>query len=190
MVKFMAETLLPNFDVDNLNELDTLLQRGTLLMWCARKGHLDIAEYLLERKANVNLGVWGEKTFTALHFACRLGFLDIVRCLVEKGNCDVSLEHYEEGTGLDMACRWGFVEIVKFLVEKGNCDVTLKHASDGTPLEIARRNKSTEVVNYIQETFPDKVAIIDLTKNGYLEGVKKLLAMNVPLDTFECPTSR
>ncbi|XP_063612489.1 acyl-CoA-binding domain-containing protein 6-like [Penaeus indicus] len=61
----------------------------TLLHWAADRGYSEMAEYLLERKINVNeRDADGQ---TALHYAAACGHADMIRVLLDHG-ADVSIQ--------------------------------------------------------------------------------------------------
>ena len=55
----------------------------TPLHWCADKGHLEIAQALIDAKADVNAK--NEEGFTPLHWCAQEGHLDIARAMINAG---------------------------------------------------------------------------------------------------------
>jgi ankyrin repeat protein len=109
--------------------------------------------------------------FTALHYACEAGHVEVVAYLLERG-ADAKRVSYSGFTPLHLAAAEGHLEIVKLLVKAG-ADVhartegrpeefhALPGSSDGkpqhlaavpslTPLELARQNKHPDVANYLR----------------------------------------
>jgi ankyrin repeat protein len=125
------------------------------------KGHLKIAQLLVERGANVNAAM--RHGCTALIWASRNGYLEIAQLLVEWGanvnaSCCWFYEYeYQCGlTALMYASDRGHFEIFKFLVEKG-ADVNAETSEykllfnikieNTTALTIARKFDKDSIIN-------------------------------------------
>ena len=105
---------------------------GSLLHGAAIKGHMHLAEYLVEHGANVNLtDFYGD---TPLHVAAREGHMPLAEYLVEHG-ADVNIKNERGETPLDEALERKDKKIVKFFVEHG-ADVNLTDFYGDTPLGI------------------------------------------------------
>jgi ankyrin repeat protein len=88
----------------------------TPLQNACRFGHFDIAEYLVEKGADVNHG-YGLR-WTALRFASLEGHAAIVELLLSHGaSIDCSLG--DGATPLHMACAYDHVDVVRMLLEAG-----------------------------------------------------------------------
>ena len=76
-----------------------------------------------------------------LHYACRNGWYDVSRKLVEQYHCDVHLKNRwsdHADAPLHYACQEnGNIDIVRFLVVDQHCDPTCRDRMDRTPLHYA-----------------------------------------------------
>jgi len=89
-----------------------------------------------------------EAGWTALHFACSSGKLDIVHYLVKrKANLEVET-HNSCSTPLFIACSYGHLPIVQFLVESG-ANVNVVNGKGETPLYISCFSGRKEIVNFL-----------------------------------------
>lgn len=87
---------------------------GNPLGLAAGNGHYDIVQMLLGH--GIHFRIYG---IEALWSACREGYVEIVRVLLEKGlTPNVSLNP-RSGTALNVAVRRGYKEIVRLLVDHG-----------------------------------------------------------------------
>lgn len=90
------------------------------LMYVSLHGQLELARFLVERKAEVNRTGW-----TALHFAAANGHADVVRFLLEK-HAYIDAESPNGTTPLMMAARQAHPTTVRLLVDEG-ADPTLRN---------------------------------------------------------------
>jgi hypothetical protein len=98
-----GDLALVKFAVENGGDIHA--NEGAL-QWASENGHLDIVEYLVDKKANIH--AWDE---AALQFASLNGHLEIVKYLVEHG---ANIHAYD-----DIALRWArknkHWDVVKYL---------------------------------------------------------------------------
>ena len=90
----------------------------TNLWWECKLGQHDNVVELLESgevdpKSDESFGTHGE---TPLHYACQHGWLDVVKLLVTKFNCDATIENENRESPLQYAHRHGRKDIVHYLV--------------------------------------------------------------------------
>ncbi|CAF1047249.1 unnamed protein product [Adineta ricciae] len=103
----------------------------TLLHWAAINNHVEIAKYLISKRADVN-AFGGELNSTPLHWAIRDGVLEMVVFLLSQ-QAQPSLFDGEGYSALHLASMFGHTEIVAYLIAKGeNIDLLDKHGM--TPL--------------------------------------------------------
>lgn len=105
----VVEKLLKSARID-INQ--TSRQGETALMLAAYKGRRNWVEQLLARGATVQHDGW-----TALHYACAQGYLDIAQLLVAKGAL-VDSRAPNGTTPMMMAARGGHVAVVRWLLEQ------------------------------------------------------------------------
>src|SRR5262249_862512 len=107
----------------------------TALMWACRGGHLDIAETLLARGADISRTIV-DKRANALHLAAQNGHLAAVRALIPHGAAVDAIEA-RGATPLHLAVNGGRAEVVQFLLDHG-ADPSARLYSGMTTLELAR----------------------------------------------------
>ena len=135
------------------------------LHWAFQNG-----DYSLSTKLLVNLGsnnhgkaklksltVYGD---TLLHLACRHGWLDIVRYLIEDCDCSPNIRDRKKQAPLHIACRYGHINLVHYLISDRNCDVTTTTVDHWTVLHYACRYDHINIVKYLA-TVQDLVQSVD-----------------------------
>ncbi|KAH8806716.1 hypothetical protein DL96DRAFT_1717703 [Flagelloscypha sp. PMI_526] len=122
---------------------------GTALQTAAQRGNLEVAQFLVDKGADIRAGggVYG----TALHAAAFYGRLEVAWFLLEKG-ADVNAVGGEFGLALQAAAMagWKDLEVVQLLVERG-ADVNAVGGRYGTALQAAAEHGSLEVVQFLVE---------------------------------------
>jgi ankyrin repeat protein len=128
----------------------------TPLAWAVAGGHVKLAEFLIERGAQVNtksnLEWWqnygvvqssvdlASLDLTPLHYATASGDIDLVRLLLEHNadpNAQSKTSDNEPGaTPLHLAATRGYVEIARLLLDHG-ANVNSLTSFEGTPLHMA-----------------------------------------------------
>ena len=87
-----------------------------------------------------------------LHYACRNGWYDVSRQLVEKYHCDAHLENFGSYTPLHCACQEnGNIYIVRFLVVDQHCDPACCNLESRTPLHYACKSGKLDIVRFLVE---------------------------------------
>ena len=87
-----------------------------------------------------------------LHYACRNGWYDVSRQLVEKYHCDVHLKNRWSYTPLHYVCQGnGTVDIVRFLVVEQHCDPACRGYFRRTPLHYACKSGKLDMVKFLVE---------------------------------------
>ena len=87
--------------------------------------------------------------FSLLHYACRNGWYDVSRELVDKYQCDPHLENRRKYTPLHCACEGGNMDIVNFLVGECHCDPRVKDNDGDTPLHCACKGGNIDIVRFL-----------------------------------------
>ncbi|MEK3806968.1 ankyrin repeat domain-containing protein [Bacillus sp. FSL H8-0547] len=136
---------------NNPESLHTMTPFGTWLHVAAKKGHLEIVEYFINKGIDVNTK--GD-IFDAspLRVAAGAGHLEIVKYLIENGaELDVSLAKRNPLFG---AIYGGHKEIAEFLVENGiNISIryTGENSKDMNADQYAREFGQTEIADYLKQ---------------------------------------
>ena len=86
---------------------------------------------------------------TPLHQACRQGWLDIVKLLIEEYGCDPVTSKCQRQSPLHYACRYGHIYVVEYLVKKQHSNPLLKDNINLEPLDHALNNNKTDIAVYI-----------------------------------------
>ncbi|XP_060077475.1 M-phase phosphoprotein 8-like [Ylistrum balloti] len=163
------------FDVESVDDLGI-----TLLMYSAQNGNDDIAELLVNHKANIN--AQQHNGTTSLMLACEHAHICTVALLVELG-ANVNLQQTTGETALMKAVRRGHKQIVKFLLEHG-ANFSAQNNSGFTAVTYAKMMRLTEIediiVDYISRLtneFDKQVAIT-------LNSTAKIISALFPLQCF------
>ena len=112
---------------------------------------------------------------TLLHIACRNGWLDMVKQLIEESGCDPEVKDCGKQTPLHYACRYDCLEIIQYLIQEQKCDVTASTTDQWTPFYYACRYGHLDVIKYLIQipgatSHIDQQAVLQLTcKYGYFD---------------------
>jgi ankyrin repeat protein/serine/threonine protein kinase len=117
-----------------------------------RNGELDKVMDLAKKKlVNLQSCTDEEHRDTPLHWASYYGHQDIVKYLVEEGNCDVECKNNFANTPLHRAAegKQGSLEVVKYLINERGCDPMCRGQYDRTPLHHACKKGNLDVMKYL-----------------------------------------
>ena len=185
---------------------------STALIAASRNDHIEIANLLLEKGAQVNF----ESTRgTVLEIALAEGSIEISRLLLEHGaemadaalveasgegrteavrllleyGADVDID--QEHTAFIAASRSGHTEVVRLLLEHG-ADVNISKPGDRTALQQASRSGFTDIVRLLLEHGadvdiwePEGTALQQASFEGHSETVRLLLDHSADVDIWE-----
>uniref|UniRef100_A0A8H7TTB6 Nephrocystin 3-like N-terminal domain-containing protein n=1 Tax=Bionectria ochroleuca TaxID=29856 RepID=A0A8H7TTB6_BIOOC len=104
---------------------------GNALQAASTWGHLDIAQMLIQKGANIN--AQGGKYGNALHAALEEGHLDIAQMLIQKG-ADINAQGGKYGNALQAALEEGHLYIAQILIQKG-ADIHAQGGEYGNALQ-------------------------------------------------------
>ena len=144
-----AKTLIgwSQTDVNKLNAADE-----SPLMLAAIKGHLDLAEMLVKKGADINKAGW-----TPLHYAASGGHLHIIKLLLEN-SAYIDAESPNGTTPLMMAAMYGTPAAVNLLLQEG-ADAKLKNEQGLTALQFAQRGNRPDSVEAIAAFLRSKLPV-------------------------------
>ncbi|KAJ6083040.1 hypothetical protein N7467_007175 [Penicillium canescens] len=151
----------------------------TALVATCRKGHLRIAELLLQVGADLTIADYGG--CTPLYFASSNGHLEMVRLLLDNG-ADIKVADNDGWTPLHSASAYGYLEVVRRLLDNG-ADISVANNEGWTPVGMASAYGHLEVVRLLLDNRAD-IKVIDNARctplhfasiNGHLEVVRLLL---------------
>lgn len=151
----------------------------------ARDGHLQVVEFLLERKAPIDATSAADDT--PLLLACWKGHADVCRILLnananplQQDNCSRSCLHLAAGSGL--------LDIVKALVACG-ADINATTQTQDTPLLLAAWKGRYDVVSYLLELQADPTASDNQQRNA-LHLAVRMLAISHPASASKPSSNR
>uniref|UniRef100_A0A1X7SNZ1 Uncharacterized protein n=3 Tax=Amphimedon queenslandica TaxID=400682 RepID=A0A1X7SNZ1_AMPQE len=122
--------------------------------YVAREGLLDVLKCMV---MNINGHIMDEQYRdtngrTVLHYAVK--HIDVVKYLINEGNCDIMATAKDGQTPLHHAASWlGTPEVIEFLLSTGDCDLLAKDNKRRTPLQLAKRRHNSDTVVAIFKKF-------------------------------------
>ncbi|MED1093675.1 ankyrin repeat domain-containing protein [Bacillus paramycoides] len=136
--------------------LNTMTTFGTWLHVAAKKGHLEMVEYLINKGIDIDAR-GGTFDASALNLAAGAGHLEIVKYLIKTGaELDVSLAKRNPLFG---AIYGGHKEVAEYLVEKG-IDISIRYTGENIKnmdaYEYAREFGQTEIAEYLKQKMNEK----------------------------------
>lgn len=98
----------------------------------------------------VNKDAKDSKGWTALHYACLNGYLNIVQYLIEACRVEKDATTNSGWTALHRACFNGHLDVVKYLIETCHIDQEANNNVGQTAYDIARKYNKTSVAEYLK----------------------------------------
>ena len=135
------------------------VRTDTSLMEAARHGHDNIVHALLSN-SGCQVNIKGQDGYTALHYSCRYGHIDIMRTLV-KHKADVNAITDSGDTSLMLAARHGHDNIVHALLSNSGCQVNIKGQDGYTALHYSCRYGHIDIMRTLVKHKADVNAITD-----------------------------
>ena len=137
-----------------------------LLHFACKYGHLQIVQYLIFNKTNIEAK--NKNGETPLHVACSHGYLPIVKFLIQHG-AKIEATPENKWTPLHYACYNGSLSVVKYLVERG-ANIEAKDEYGKTPLYRAAFYDRTNVIKYLlskganinAKTYGSEISVSDI----------------------------
>ena len=114
-----------------MEEISTPLK---ILQACRDGDLVNVTRLVEEERVDPRLCRDGESGNTPLHSAARERHLDIVRCLVEEGECEMNGK-----TPLNVAALGSKLDTVQYLIGERGCDPMVRGQYGRTPLHQACR---------------------------------------------------
>ncbi|XP_013412399.1 ankyrin repeat domain-containing protein 16-like [Lingula anatina] len=132
----------------------------TLFTLAARHGHVDILNYCLEARVDINQGNFDGKR--ALHEASHFGQLECVTVLLNNGAAIDALKK-ADWTPLMLACTKTNLEVIQELIQRG-ANISLKNKDGWNCFHLAVRVGYASILNYLLDC--DELVSNTVSKNG------------------------
>jgi ankyrin repeat protein len=124
---------------------------------CCLTTSLHVVQYLVrKRPSNIDEGDL-KLGYNALHKACRIGELNIVRCLIEEGGANVKAVTKSKETALIRACCNTAADnfgLIRYLVETCMVDESAADCMGRTPLHVASILRHRRIILYLMSRYP------------------------------------
>ena len=163
----------------SLSFLPPSLPPSLPLSSAARKGHLPVVEFLLDKKPSI---IFDKTLRTALHYAAEAGHVDVVRCLVQRQPRLLEFDESQEGSSLHLASRNGHLDVVQLFLglaslsegERPPCKPRNEGLEDSVSLDRSVDEHSMEeCINVLSQSPKDsKTPLHEAAINGHVEVVK------------------
>lgn len=169
---------------------------GTPLLIAARRGHLDVVEYLVDHcgasvEASGSVHFDGETIEGAppLWAASAAGHLAVVRSLLRRG-ASVNRTTRTNSTPLRAACFDGHLDVVRYLVGEHKADLEVANRHGHTCLMISCYKGHREIARYLLErgaqvnrrSAKGNTALHDCAESGSLEILQLLLGCHARME--------
>jgi ankyrin repeat protein len=139
-----VKAILSN-DPSKLNALDE--EKYTPLHWACMRAHWDVAEYLIEQGADLN--IQGGDGGTPLQWAAHHDNVDIVRLMVSKG-AKLNVQNLWSMTELHTAIWRGNIHVVVYLLDQGS-DPMIKTNEGWTAMHYAFRSGHDNIIDMLKK---------------------------------------
>ncbi len=132
--------------LENNNDINAVNKNGnTLLMEAVSIGYYDLADYLIEKNADIS--ITNNKGENALILSAHYPY---IMNLLINNNADISITDNNGKTALHYACEYGDLYSVKLLIKSG-ADINKKDILGKTILMYAVENEHLSLIKYLVE---------------------------------------
>ncbi|WP_265027666.1 ankyrin repeat domain-containing protein [Wolbachia endosymbiont (group B) of Chorthippus parallelus] len=133
-----------------VNEIDVNysdLNNWTPLHYAARNGYTKVAEFLVEKKANINART--DSREKPLHIAAKNGHKDIVEFFIDQQELSVNEQGENKWTPLHYAAASNSLNVVQYLIEEKEATIDSKDRNNWTALHHASKEGHIEIVKFL-----------------------------------------
>jgi ankyrin repeat protein len=181
ILKYLIEEHKVPVDQKELSPYENKYIGWTALQWAAYKGHINIVNYLIKNKANINDYLYQE---SPLYYALANKREIVALSLIQNG-ADVNQKDSKNYTPLYLATFYDLQVVVKTILNKKGYEVT-----DNNLLEIALEKGNLEIFEMLvkkkvplDQAFQDgSFALHQAAKNGYINIIELLLNKKFPIN--------
>ncbi|XP_062566387.1 serine/threonine-protein phosphatase 6 regulatory ankyrin repeat subunit A-like [Saccostrea cucullata] len=138
--------------VECLLRLSSQKQIFTSLQKACSQNHLDVVEFILKMDIDPST-ILGDQGKTILHIACKHGYFNMCRFLVDTYPCLLKLRSYDGETVLHDVSWGGNVELLQLLLQEG-LDVNCKAYNGRTVFHSCCLNGMIEMCKYLLDKQP------------------------------------
>lgn len=145
-----------NLLVRNGAQINAGIEKRSALHYAVQKNAIKCVQLLLNYGANPNPPqIYVE---TPLHIAAEMGYIEVLKALLDKSADVTSQMGAKRNTALHLAAEDDFSECVKALIDAG-ANVNARNSDDQTPLHVACLSQSVETVDLLIKHGADVNAI-------------------------------
>ena len=139
-------------------------------------GYIEIIHYILN-ELHINMDVTNDDGWTALHFACAIGHLELVQYFVDVCHVDLQsssnrTKDVDGDTPLHLASRNGQLDIVRYLVSVCRVNIGSRNNHQHTPHDVAGLTKQETIVEYFVQRQNLEDQFFEAAKLGDLDRMK------------------
>jgi hypothetical protein len=131
-------------DPDKLNATDK--EKYTALHWACMRGHWDLAQYLIEKGADLNIK--GGDGGTPLQWTVHHDYVEIVKLMIGKG-AQLNSQNQWGMTELHTAIWRGNIHVVEYLLDQGS-DPLIKTKEGWTAMHYAFRSGHDNIIELLK----------------------------------------
>ena len=149
------------------------------LYWACRRGDNPLAtESMVRLIHDVDSAKYVHPDLgdTPLHQACKQGWLNVVKLLIERCHVDPEVTDNLHQSPLHYACQHGHMDIVKYLIERG-CNPLLRSNKQLEPLDYALNSDHTDIAMYICRSSISSAMLLMPERSETTENLLKKIAL-------------
>lgn len=195
-VKTGAPLLHYAYAKNNIELMEELIEHGIDVNDKDKEG-LTVAQYVLLHqpskeiikllgilmKGNINCINVGDKyNDTILHYACKSGYIDVVKFLVSKKNLKINIKGNYGLSALHLACLHNRVDIIKALLERKDININIGEERGLTPLHVAASKDDITILDLLVQNGAnvnafDKIGMSPINHACFVHNINAMRAL-------------